>query len=186
MDQTRLRYFLISLSVAALVCVAGCATLQVEQDFQAGRGALLTGRSEEAVNNFRRVAESNPNYKTSYTLRESVWTYLGRAYYETRKYPEARTALGKALASDKDDNVARLYLGMALVRSNDRDRGLVEMENALNGIHEWLENLSSDSSAGSYWDPNKQIRKTIETELAGKPSPIELVVTAQRVGKQLE
>jgi tetratricopeptide (TPR) repeat protein len=186
MNQTRLKTFLISLSAAALVCVAGCATLQVEQDFQAGRGALLTGRSEDAVNYFRRTAESNPNYKTSYTLRESVWTYLGRAYYETRKYPEARTALDKALASDKNDYMARLYLGMTLVRSNDRDRGLVEMENALNGIHDWLENLTSDSSASSYWDPNKQIRKTIETELAGKPNPIELVVTGQRIGKQLE
>ena len=75
---------------------------------------------------------------------------------------------------------------MTFVRSNDRDRGLAEMETALNGIHEWLENLASDSSVGNYWDTNKQIRKNIESGLAGKPSAIELVVTAQRVGKQLE
>ena len=35
-------------------------------------------------------------------------------------------------------------------------------------------------------DTNMQIRKTIESGLAGKPTAIELVVTAQRVGKQLE
>ena len=175
-----------SSSVATLVFVTGCAGVQVEQDVQDGRAALLTGRSDDAVNYFGRAAESNPNYKTSYTLRESVWTYLGRAYYETGKYPEARTALDKALASDKNDYVARLYLGMTLVRSNDRDRGLTEMKTALNGIYEWLEDIESQSTVGLYWDPNKQIRKAIETALADKPSAIEMVVIAQRVGKQLE
>ena len=160
----------------------GCATLQTKQDVQDGRTALLTGRPDDAVTYFSRAAESNPNYKTSYTLRESVWTYLGRAYYETGKYPEARKALDKAFASDQNDYVARLYLGMTLVRLNDRDRGLAEMETALKGIHEWLENLTSDSSVGGYWDTNKQIRKTIESGLVGNPSAIELVVTAQRVG----
>lgn len=172
--------------MAVLVFVTGCATLQTKQDVQDGRTALLTGRPDDAVTYFSRAAESNPNYETSYALRESVWTYLGRAYYETNKYPEARKALDKALASDQNDYVARLYLGMTLVRLNDRDRGLAEMETALNGIHEWLENLASDSSLGNYWDTNRQIRKTIESGLAGNPSAIELVVTAQRVGKQLE
>jgi len=184
--QTRLGKLLISNSLAALVFVTGCAGLQVEQTVQDGRTALLTGRPDDAVNYFGLAAESNPNYKTSYALRESIWTYLGRAYYETGKYPEARTALDKALASDKNDYVARLYLGMTLVRSNDRDRGLAEMKTALNGIYELLEDLESQSTVGLYWDPNKQIRKTIETNLAGNPSAIELVVTAQRVGKQLE
>jgi tetratricopeptide (TPR) repeat protein len=185
-NQTRLRKLLIPSAVAALVFVTGCARVQVEQDVQDGRSALLTGRSDDAVNYFGRAAESNPNYKSPHALGESVWTYLGRAYYETGKYPDARTALDKALASDKNDYVAHLYLGMTLVRSNDQDRGLAEMKTALNGIHEWLENLTSQSSEGAYWDPNKQIRKTIETALAEKPSAIELVVIAQRVGKQLE
>ena len=186
MNQVRLRRLLIPVSAAALLFVTGCTTLQTEQDAQDGRTALLTGRPDDAVKYFSRAAESNPNYKTPYVLRESVWTYLGRAYYETGQYREARTALDKALASDENDYVARLYLGMTLVRSNDQDRGLAEMETALKGIHEWLENMASDSSVGNYWDPNKQIRKSIESGLAGKPAAIELVVTAQRVGKQLE
>jgi hypothetical protein len=94
--------------------------------------------------------------------------------------------LEKALAKDKNDYVAHLYLGLTLVRSNDRDRGLAEMETGLNGIHEWLENLTSESGAGYYWDPKKQIRTAIEQGLAGKPTASELVVTAQRVGKQLD
>ena len=146
----------------------------------------MANQPEDAVNYFTRAAESSPNYKTSYALRESIWTYLGRAYYETGKYREARAALDKALASDKSDFVARLYLGMTLVRSNERERGLVEMETALNETHQWIETLTQESQAGAYWDPNRQIRTTIEKSLAEKPTAIELIVTAQRVGKQLE
>lgn len=186
MNQTLLRKLLISSSMTALVFVTSCGGLQVAQTFQDGRAALLTGRYDDAVNDFARAAESNPNYKTTYTLSESVWTYLGRAYYEAGKYPEARTALDKALIRDKNDYMARLYLGMTLVRSNDRDRGMSEMRTALNRIHEWLDDLESDSSEGYYWDPHKQIRKTIEAGLAGNPSAIEVVVIGQRVGKQLE
>ncbi len=185
-NQTRLRNLLIPVSVAAFVFVAGCATLQTDQDVQDGRNALLTGRPDDAVKYFSRAAESNPNYKTRYVLSESVWTYLGRAYYETGNYPEAGTVLDKALASDNNDHIARLYLGMTLVRSNDPDHGRAELETALNGIYQWLENLASDSPAGKYWDTNKQIRKSIETGLSGNPAAIELVVIGQRVGKQLE
>jgi tetratricopeptide (TPR) repeat protein len=172
--------------VVALLCLIGCTTQQIDQNVQDGRNALLAGQPDNAVNYFSRAAESNPNYKTSYTLRESVWTYLGRAYYETGKYQEARAALDKALAADKNDFVARLYLGMTLVRSNERERGLAEMATALNETYQWLETLTSESAAGAYWDPNRQIRKTIEKSLAEKPTAIELIVTAQRVGKQLE
>jgi len=182
----RLRRLVISSAVSALILITGCASLPLEQNIQDGRAALLSGRAEDAMNYFNHVAELDPNYTTSYALRESVWTYLGRAYYETGKYTEARSALEKSLARDKNDNLAHLYLGLALARSNDRERGLAEMETGLNGIHQWLENISSEDAAGSYWDPNKQIRRTIEKGLAGQPSAIEVVVIAQRVGKQLE
>jgi tetratricopeptide (TPR) repeat protein len=181
-----LKQTLIPSIVAALLGVVGCASMQIDKDVQSGRNALFAGQPETAVNYFNSVAEANPNYKTSYRLRESIWTYLGRAYYESGKYREARPALDKALASDKDDFVARLYLGMTLVRTNERERGVAEMQTAFNETHQWLETLTSEGAEGAYWDPNRQIRKTIETSLAEKPSAIELVVTAQRVGKQLE
>lgn len=181
----RLSRFLIVSSMTAMMFSTSC-TLQVDQSIQAGRTALLTGRPNDAVDTFKGVAESSPNYQTPYALRESVWTYLGRAYYETGNYPEARTALDKALALDETDSMARLYRGMTLTRTNDRDRGLADMESSLKGIHKWLDDFPADSTAGNVWDPNKQIRKLIETGLAGKPSAIELVVTAQRVGKLLE
>lgn len=74
---------LISSAVSALVFVIGCASLPVEQNFQDGRTALSSGRPDDAVNYFNRVAALDPNYMTSYAIHESVWIYLGRAYYET-------------------------------------------------------------------------------------------------------
>jgi len=144
------------------------------------------GQPDNAINYFSLAAESTPDYKTSYVLSESVWTYLGRAYYETGRYQESRTALDKSLAKDNNDFVARLYLGMGLVRSSDRERGLAEMKTALNEMHQWLENVTSETSEGAYWDPNRRIRKTIETSLGERSTPIELVVMSQRIGKQLE
>jgi len=75
---------------------------------------------------------------------------------------------------------------MVITRSGERERGLAEMETALNEMHQWLDNITTDSSVGIYWDPNRQIRKTIETSLSEKPTAIEMVVMAQRIGKQLE
>ena len=170
----------------AMVFSASCASVQTDQTVTRGRVALISGRPEEAAEYFTRAAATDPNYQTSYAFRESSWTYLGRAYYEMGKYGEARTVLDKALVLDPNDSIARLYLGMTLTRSNDRERGLVEMQTGLNGIHALLDSLASSNVAISYWDPNKQIRKMIESGLAGKPSAIELTVTAQRVGKLVE
>jgi tetratricopeptide (TPR) repeat protein len=185
MIPKRPRKFWLLSSFAAILLSTGCS-YHTDRRMQEGRTALLAGRPEEALNYFNTVAEDNPNYQTSNALHESIWTYLGRAYYETGKYAEARKALDQALVFDPNDSMARLYLGMTLTRSNDRDRGLVEMQTGLNGIHVLLDSLAVENVAISYWDPNKQIRKLIESGLAGKPSAIELIVTAQRVGKLVE
>ena len=47
-------------------------------------------------------------------------TYLGRAYYETGRDEEARTALEKAVSLNKDDSLAYLYLGLTLLRTGER------------------------------------------------------------------
>jgi tetratricopeptide (TPR) repeat protein len=186
MNQIRQWNFLLPVLVALFAHLAACTTLQVEQEVRDGRNALVRGQLDNAVDYFSRASQLKPDYRTSYALRESVWTYLGRAYYELGKYPESRTALDKALATDNKDFMARLYQGMVITRSGERERGLAEMETALNEMHQWLDNITTDSSVGIYWDPNRQIRKTIETSLSEKPTAIEMVVMAQRIGKQLE
>jgi tetratricopeptide (TPR) repeat protein len=172
--------------LALLIFVSGCTALQVGQDVQAGRNALQTGRPEVALGYLRRAAELDPNYTLPYTLRESVLTYLGRAYYETGKFAEARSTLEKALARDKDDHLARLYLGLTLMRGGDPDRGRREAESGLKGIYDWLEDISVTSSSGIFWDPGKQIRSAIERTLAGELEASEFVAEAQRIGREFD
>jgi tetratricopeptide (TPR) repeat protein len=169
-----------------LVFLSGCTAVQVSQDVQAGRGALQTGRPEVALGYLRRAAETDPNYTIPYALRESVLTYLGVAYYETGNLTEARGTLEKALARDKDDDLARLYLGLTLMRGGDLDRGRREAESGLKGIYDWLENISARSSSGIFWDPGRQIRSAIERALAGKLPAPEFIAATQRIGREFD
>jgi len=134
----------------------------------------------------RSAAEQDPNYVIPYTLRESVLTYLGRAYYEVGNFAEARTTLEKALSRDRDDHAARLYLGLALLRGGDQDRGRREVESGLKGIHDWLEYITSASSSGVYWDPGRQIRSEIQRALNGNPGGADFISAAQLVGSRLD
>jgi tetratricopeptide (TPR) repeat protein len=172
--------------LALLIFFSACTALQVGQDVQVGRSALQAGRPEVALGYLRRAAELDPNYTLPYTLRESVLTYLGRAYYETGNFAEARGTLEKALARDKDDDLARLYLGLSLMRNGDPDRGRREAEAGLKGIYNWLENISNNNSSGIFWDPGRLIRADIEKTLAAKSDPSEFAVAAQRIGREFD
>jgi tetratricopeptide (TPR) repeat protein len=166
--------------LSAMLFVAGCSP--VGQQVQAGRLALQTGRPNDAVPLLMQAAEQDPDYRTPYHVREGVLAYLGRAYYETGRDAEARTTLEKALAKDKDDPLAHLYLGLTLARSGDRERGHQEIKSGLNGILDTLEYIAASNLYGYHWDPAMQIRSDIRTTLAGKNNPEELTVSAHRIG----
>jgi tetratricopeptide (TPR) repeat protein len=100
--------------LSLLLLASGCVALQVGQDVQAARNALQTGRPGDAVTFLTRAAAQDPDYVLPYRLHVSVLSYLGRALYETDKDGEARASLEKALLTDKDDNLAHLYLGLTL------------------------------------------------------------------------
>lgn len=107
----RLRLLVIFMSLA------GCGTLSSQGDFQLGRQALLRAEPENALTYFNRVTASDSGYSThSGPLRESIWTYVGRAHYNSGRYGEARAAFDRALAQFNDEHVARLYRGLTLVR----------------------------------------------------------------------
>jgi tetratricopeptide (TPR) repeat protein len=100
-----------------LVAVAACAALESQSEFLAGRQALLRGEPDNALIYFDRVARSDSTFVTdSVSPRRSVWTYVGRAQYNSGKYTEARSAFEKALSHLSEDYVARLYLGLTLLR----------------------------------------------------------------------
>jgi tetratricopeptide (TPR) repeat protein len=115
-----------------------------------------------------------------------VFTYLGRAYYETGRDEEARKALEKAVSLDIDDPLAHLYLDLTLLRTGDRGHGRKEIEGGLKGIHETLEYIGSNNVHGIFWDPARMIRSDIERTLAGKLDESQLAVAGQRIGSAVE
>jgi tetratricopeptide (TPR) repeat protein len=101
----------------ALLLITACASLQSQSDFSAGRRALLRGEPDNALSHFERVVQADPGFVVdSVPPPKSIWTYVGRSHYNSGKYDAARSAFEKALSHRSDDHVARLYLGLTLLR----------------------------------------------------------------------
>jgi tetratricopeptide (TPR) repeat protein len=171
--------------------LAGCAAYQIAGHVQTGRQALLINQPERALPYFLEAAQGDPDYiYRSMHFREGVWTYVGRAQYGTGRLKEARESLERALSIDKDDNLARLYLGLTLVRLGDTLRGFKEIESGLNGIHDWLEYIERTRPFEAFWDPLREIRGAIEKDLAnisGKDfDRQQLIASAEWVGQRME
>lgn len=160
-----------SLALASLlVFLAGCTSLRVGGEVQYGRQALLKGDSETALGYFYSAAQTDPNYvyATGSSPKQGVWSYVGRSEYLTGRFPDARKTLERALNSNREEDIARLYLGLTLAREGDRERGLKEIESGMQGINNWLDyiNQAQRYSIGQYWDPGRAIRSTIQSDLA--------------------
>lgn len=178
--------FLIPLCLSAALFASSCASLQVSQDTAAGRNALQTGRPEDAVAYLRRAVVTDPNYTLPNRLQESALAFLGRAYYEVGNFPEARISLERAITRDQEDNLARLYLGLTLIKTGEQDRGRREAETALKSINDWLEYVSMQGYSGQFWDPGRIIRSEIQRTLEAMLAPPELLLVAQQVGMQVD
>lgn len=149
--------------------LSACSTIQTGSDFAASRQALLAGDDEGALRFFQRVAESDPNfvYATGSSPRQSIWSYVGRAQYLNDQFSQARQSLERALSGGRDEDIARLYLGLTLIREGDRQRGLKEIESGMRGIYNFLDNITQSQrfSIGRFWDPNRDIRSAIQFNL---------------------
>ncbi len=100
-----------------LVLLCACAGFEQQGEFSTGRQAFLRGEPDNALSYFQRVASSNPAFVSDSVLpRRSIWTYIGRAHYNSGKFAEAGQAFEKALSYVTDDYIARLYMGLTLLR----------------------------------------------------------------------
>jgi tetratricopeptide (TPR) repeat protein len=178
--------------LSLLFCLAGCASLQIGSEFQSGRQAMLRGNDETALAYFQSVAQKDPHYAYGTAYRQGVLSYLGRTEYSTGKLPQARQTLERALAANREEDVARLYLGLTLVKSGDRARGVKEIEGAMKGMYDWIEYVTEAHrfSFGQFWDPGHDLRSAIQTQLAmvsGREADTpKLITEAEWLGKRME
>jgi len=153
-----------------LVFLVGCTSLQTGGELQYGRQALLKGNNEAALGYFYSAAQEDPNYvyATGSSPKQSVWSYVGRSEYLTGRFPQARQDLERALAGNREEDIARLYLGLTLAREGDRPRGLKEIESGMRGINNFLDyiNQAQRFSIGQFWDPGGDIRSAIQSDLS--------------------
>ena len=104
------------------VFLVGCTSVNVGGEVQSGRQALLESKNETALGYFYGAAQRDPNYvyATGSSPKQGVWSYVGRSEYLTGRLPQARQTLERALASNREEDIARLYLGLTLAREGDR------------------------------------------------------------------
>jgi len=176
-----------------VVFLSGCGpSFQVAGYVERGRGAMLAGDNQAALANFQSALQTDPNYVYGTDLRAGVLSYLGRAQYLNGQLGQARETLEKAIAQDRDDNVARLYLGLALARQADRGRSVKEIGAGMKGIRDFVNYIKStfSSSFGQFWDQNRSIRDLTEKDLAmissGNIDWQQLMSDGETLGKKIE
>lgn len=175
-----------------LATLSACTSLRVGSEVQSGRQALLAGNNEAALAYFQSAAQKDPNYRYGTALQHSLLSYIGRMEYATGQYKLAQQTLERALAANGQEAISRLYLGLVLARSGERQRALKEIDGGMRGIHDWIEYITQAqrNSFGQYWDPARAIRSGIQADLA-RISKSEfdwqrLIAEGEWVGKQLE
>jgi tetratricopeptide (TPR) repeat protein len=166
--------------------VLGCAG---STELHKGRAALLAGMPDTAAAHFREAAATNGTLKYS-QLGEGVWTYLGRAYYDAKRYPEAQQSLERAVEANRGDGFARLYLGLTLARQGSYDTGRKEVLAGLQPLSEQLNFIVYNTESGHYWDPTGQLRgeiKSVQSAVTDtKPDLDKLFARLENLGIAIE
>jgi tetratricopeptide (TPR) repeat protein len=155
------------LFLSIVTVLSGCTSFQVGSDVNSGRREFLVGNNEAALSYFHSAAQKDPNYVYGTALRQGIWSYVGRSEYATGRFPQAQQSLQRALSTNREEDIARLYFGLALAQGGDRQRGLKEIEGGMRGIHDWLEYITEAHrfSFGQFWDPRREIRTAIQGDL---------------------
>jgi tetratricopeptide (TPR) repeat protein len=146
-----------------VVFLAGCGA-QSGSDIAQGRQALFTGNNQAALGSFQAAAQTDPNAVYGAVLTQGVYSYLGRAQYLTGQYAQARQSLEKDLVQRPQDSLSRLYLGLTLARLGDRPSGLKDIEAGTKGIGDFVNNIVKYPD-GTYWDPARTIRNSVNSNL---------------------
>ena len=115
---------------------------------------------------------------------------MGRSQYNLGRLAEARQSLEKALSIYPDDYLARIYLGLTLLRTGEDSRGLKELESGMKGLYDWFEYMNRTRPFSSFWDPLREIRSELEKDLNMVSSKDvdrqQLIASAEWLGQKME
>ena len=152
------RYFrsVICCSLLAFLFILGCGRpggigiggryLEAKLEVWRPRGDV-----NKAISKLEYIVKRDPLYKDSLTL-------LGRAYYKRRRYRDAFQILKRAVAVNREDEIAWIALGMTQLRLGDNERGLESYKGGLT----LLAKVSQDGYRGvEDWDINGLVRRTL-------------------------
>jgi tetratricopeptide (TPR) repeat protein len=151
------------------VLLSGCsAAFRAGSAVALGRQELFRGQNADALESFEVAAREDPDYSFGVDRPEGVLSYLGRSQYLNGQYPQARQTLERDLARDEGNSLSRLYLGLTLVRLNDRQNGLHAMIWGLSGIPYYINYVVDSANANDvrrFWDRHNQIRNAVAIAL---------------------
>jgi tetratricopeptide (TPR) repeat protein len=114
-------------SVAAAGCTANLPRFGTGGRYEEGRDQFLRGRGgdmDKAVAALEYVVSRDPTYKDSLT-------YLGRAYYRKGRFQDAYAILQRALAVNKEDEIAWIALGVTQLRLGQNDKAIETLKGGL-------------------------------------------------------
>lgn len=158
-------------SLSVLVSACGGA-FQASSAVALGRQELFRAQNQDALESFEVAARADPGYSFGVDRSEGVFSYLGRAQYLNGQYAQARQSLERDLARDPGNSLSRLYLGLTLVRLNEREKGLYDIVWGLTGIRYHINYVTSDANdIRRFWDRHNQIRDAIASAVKMAETP---------------
>ncbi len=98
--------------------------------------AARAGRTDEAIQNFQRALQIDPDHLIALDN-------LGNAYREQRRWEDAKTVLGRALLLNEEDAEANYSLGMVYAQLNDTERAYEYLQKALSARPAYPEALNN-------------------------------------------
>jgi tetratricopeptide (TPR) repeat protein len=117
--------------IALIGCTHAIPRFGIGGRYEEGRDQFFRGKGgdmDRAVAALEYVVSRDPLYKNSLT-------YLGRAYYRKGRYQDAFAILQRAVAVDKDDEVAWIALGLTQMRLGQAEKGMDSLKGGITLAH---------------------------------------------------
>jgi len=139
---------------------------------------LIRGRAgnlDKAIQDLQFVVQENPTYRDSLTL-------LGKAYYRKGRYYEAYSIIQRALAVNRDDEIAWLIFGLSQIRVGENAKGL---ETIKGGLTLMAKAMKDDYRGYALWDPRGTVRNMLNRAVFQALKGLEERETLIQVNEQL-